>query len=253
MSLIVSLKRLLNQQSCDAIIMISRSRHNPRSRCAWLTGPEPRSGYARTSFGIDATAEATILWCNLWKSWTPELTSEFSHAHLTILTQGGMPTASRPCKPKKCKTTKNISIFFRAKPKSGEKKSNISKMGGWVGVVLGQVSDRDAQHRPLTRNATMVKKGGCRNYTFCPILMKKWVKIRHFPRFCGNIGVETIQIFQRPEKGQSKWRSICSGLHIHVVSLNPKDLINNNPTLVQIMIWRHTDDRPLYNTNDGLV
>ena len=34
-----------------------------------------------------------------------------------------------------------------------------------------QVSDRDAPHRPSTRNATRVKKGG-RNYTFCPILMK---------------------------------------------------------------------------------
>ena len=37
--------------------------------------------------------------------------------------------------------------------------------------VLGQVSDRDAPHRPSTRNATRVKKGG-RNYTFCLILMK---------------------------------------------------------------------------------
>ena len=107
--------------------------------------------------------------------------SEFSHAHLTILTQGGMPTASRPCKSKKCKTTKNISIFCRAKPKSGEKKSNISKMGGWVGVVLGQVSDRDAQHRPLTRNATMVKKKG------------------------GGGGVETIHLPNFNEKKGSKY------------------------------------------------
>ena len=36
---------------------------------------------------------------------------------------------------------------------------------------LGQVSDREAPHRPSTRNATRVKKGG-RNYTFYPILMK---------------------------------------------------------------------------------
>ena len=63
---------------------ISRSRRNPRSRCAWLTGSEPRWGYARTSFGVDAAAEVTISKCNLWKSWTLELTSEFSHAHLTI-------------------------------------------------------------------------------------------------------------------------------------------------------------------------
>ena len=47
-----------------------RSRRNPPSRCAWLTGPEPRWGYARTSFGVDAAAEVTISKCNLWKSWT---------------------------------------------------------------------------------------------------------------------------------------------------------------------------------------
>ena len=39
------------------------------------------------------------------------------------------------------------------------------------GGVLGQVSDRDAPHRPSTRNATRVIKGG-RNYRFCPIFMK---------------------------------------------------------------------------------
>ena len=66
------------------IYYITRSRRNPRSRCAWLTGLEPRWGYARTSFGVDAAAEVTISKCNLWKSWTLELTSEFSHAHLTI-------------------------------------------------------------------------------------------------------------------------------------------------------------------------
>ena len=39
------------------------------------------------------------------------------------------------------------------------------------GGLLGQVPDRDAQHRLSTRNATRVKKGG-RNYTFCLILMR---------------------------------------------------------------------------------
>ena len=63
---------------------VIRSRRNPRSRCAWLTVPELRCGYARTSFGIDTAAEVTISKCNLWKSWTLELASEFSHAHLTI-------------------------------------------------------------------------------------------------------------------------------------------------------------------------
>ena len=72
-------------------VLVIRSRRNPRSRCAWLTGPEPRSGYARTSFGIDAAAEVTISKCNLWKSWTLKLTSEFSHAYVTILAQCGIP------------------------------------------------------------------------------------------------------------------------------------------------------------------
>ena len=84
-------------------------------------------------------------------------------------------------------------------------------MGGWGGG-LGWVSDRDAQHHPLTRNATKGQKGD-RNYAFSHILTKKiGVEIRHFPHFCSNIGVETIHIFKRPEKGRSKWRSICSNL-----------------------------------------
>ena len=36
--------------------------------------------------------------------------------------------------------------------------------GGGGGGVLGQVLDRDAQHRPSTRNATRVKKGGSKLY-----------------------------------------------------------------------------------------
>ena len=49
------------------------------------------------------------------------------------------------------------------------------------GYSLGEVSDRDAPHRPSTRNATRVKRGG-RNFTFCPILMKNtgW---NTFPNF----------------------------------------------------------------------
>ena len=94
------------------------------------------------------------------------------------------------------------------------------------GGVLGQVSDRDAPHRPSTRNATRVKKGG-RNYTFCPILMKNrgqnttfssiLLKYRGqnttFSSFLLKYRVETLQIFQRPEKGGSKRRSIYSNLH----------------------------------------
>ena len=35
---------------------------------------------------------------------------------------------------------------------------------------MGGGVDRDTHHRPLTRNATTVKK--IKNYTFCPILIK---------------------------------------------------------------------------------
>ena len=33
------------------------------------------------------------------------------------------------------------------------------------------------------------------------------VKIRYFPHFCWNIGVETVEIFQRPEKGEKGGRN----------------------------------------------
>ena len=75
---------MLKEGRTDELRHVDRSRRNPRSRCAWLTGPEPHCGYARTSFGIDGAAEVTISKCNLWKSRTLELTSECSHAHLTI-------------------------------------------------------------------------------------------------------------------------------------------------------------------------
>ena len=55
------------------------------------------------------------------------------------------------------------------------------------------VLDMDAQHRLLTRNATKGQKGG-QNYTFC-----KTYRDKKF-HFCSNIGIETINIFQRPEK-----------------------------------------------------
>ena len=86
---------------------------------------------------------------------------------------------------------------------------------GWIarGGVLGWVLDRDAQHRPLTRNATKGEKKGVETIHFAKFWQKVGVEIRHFPHFCTKIGVETIQIFQRPIKGGSKWRSICSNLH----------------------------------------
>ena len=90
------------------------------------------------------------------------------------------------------------------------------------GGVLGWVLDRDAEHRLLTRNATKGEKRGVETIHFAKFWQKVGVEIRHFPHFCSKIGVETIQIFQRPEIGGSKWRSICSNLHR--VSTLPGDM-----------------------------
>ena len=51
------------------------------------------------------------------------------------------------------------------------------------------------------------------------------VEIRHFPHFCSNIGVETVQIFLKPEKVGSKWWSICS--NILIVSTPPGSTRNS--------------------------
>ena len=71
----------------------------------------------------------------------------------------------------------------------------------WRHLVTIPVSDRDAQHRPSSRNATRVKKRGVETIHFAQFLWKIGVEIWHFPHFCLNIRVESIQIFQRPEKG----------------------------------------------------
>ena len=52
------------------------------------------------------------------------------------------------------------------------------------GGVLGQFSDRDAPHRPSTRNATRVKKRGVETIHFAQFWWKIRVEIRHFPHFC---------------------------------------------------------------------
>ena len=94
------------------------------------------------------------------------------------------------------------------------------------GGVLGQVLDRDAPHRPSTRHAARVKKGG-RNYTFCPILMKNRGRNTTFSTFVlkyrgQNTTFSSFLLkyrgrnstnFQRPEKGGLKQRSIYSNLH----------------------------------------
>ena len=66
---------------------------------------------------------------------------------------------------------------------------------GWGWLVLGWVSYRDAQHLPLTRNATKGQKkggGGGRNYTLCYILTKNRGLNTIFPHFCSKIGIETM-------------------------------------------------------------
>ena len=69
------------------------------------------------------------------------------------------------------------------------------------------------KHSPLTRNAAKGQKGG-RIYKFWQILTKNRDRNTTFSSIlCSNIGVETIQIFQRPEKRGTKWRSMCSTLH----------------------------------------
>ena len=54
--------------------------------------------------------------------------------------------------------------------------------GGGGGGILGQVSDRDAPHRPSTRNATRVKKG-VETIHFAQFWWKIGVEVRHFPHF----------------------------------------------------------------------
>ena len=76
----------------------------------------------------------------------------------------------------------------------------VGEVEGWGWGVLGQVLDRGAYHHPSTRNATRIKKG-VETIHFAQLKWKIGFEIRHFPHFCYNIGVETIQIFQRPEKG----------------------------------------------------
>ena len=54
--------------------------------------------------------------------------SEFSHAHSTILAQCGMLAVFvKTMQVEEMQNYKNISIFCRGKPKSGEKKQDLKK------------------------------------------------------------------------------------------------------------------------------
>ena len=98
--------------------------------------------------------------------------------------------------------------------------------GGGGGGVLGKVSDRNASHRPSTRNTTRVKKGG-RNYKFCAILMKNKGRNTTFSSFLLKYSGQNTTFssfllkyrsrnytnFPETWKGGSKWRSIYSNHH----------------------------------------
>ena len=88
-------------------------------------------------------------------------------------------------------------------------------------------------------------KNGGPNYTFCQILPQNRGGIRYFPHFSSNIGVETIQIFQRPEKRGSKWRSICSNLHI-LSTLPGLSWSGDWPSVYKVH-WRHGVQGPGFN------
>ena len=108
--------------------------------CLWVQAliyqvkAQPRWGYARTSFGVDASTAVTILKCNLWKSWTLELTSEFSPHIWLFLAQCGMLAGfiKTMQAEEMQKYKKYISIFCRVKPKSGEKRKQLSKNHLWT-------------------------------------------------------------------------------------------------------------------------
>ena len=103
----------------------NRSRRNPRSRCAWLTGPDPRSGYARTSFGIDAAAEVTI-WFESVIYGNPEHSNwhqSFPTLIWLFLAQCGIPAGFiKTMQVEEMQNYKKYIICCGVKPKSGEKK-----------------------------------------------------------------------------------------------------------------------------------
>ena len=106
---------------------VSRSRRNPRSRCAWLT---------RTPFGVCANLLRDRCSCRSYnfkvlsmEPWALELTSEFSHAHLTIFSTVWdtcwfyQDHASR----RNAKLQKIYQYFVGQNRKVERKNSNISK------------------------------------------------------------------------------------------------------------------------------
>ena len=106
--------------SCGDFI---RSRRNPRPRCAWLTGPEPRSGMREPPSGsmqLQKLQFESVIYGN------PEHSNWHQSFPMHIwlfLAQCGIPAGFiKTMQVEEMQNTKNISIFCRVKPKSGEKK-----------------------------------------------------------------------------------------------------------------------------------
>ena len=111
----------LKNNRAPLLYYINRSRRNPRSRCAWLTGPEPRSG----SLQLQKLQFQSVIYGD------PEHSNwQFSHTHLTIFS-----TVWDTCwfyqdnaRRRNAKLQKKIPIFCRVKPKSGEKKTIFKRI-----------------------------------------------------------------------------------------------------------------------------
>ena len=82
-----------------------------------------------------------------------------------------------------------------------------------ISLALKQLWDRNAQYRPLTRNAIKGQKGESALYISSNFYKKRF-EIRHFLIFFSNIRVETIQIFQRPEKSGVEMMEHMSGMRL---------------------------------------
>ena len=103
--------------------------------------------------------------------------------------------------------------------------------GGQVlGCFLGMINT--ARWLEMLQRA---KKGG-RNCTCWEILTKNRGRNTSddiLPHFCSNIGVQTIEIFQRPEKGELKWRSIC--INLQRVRTLPGSVLYSQGILLSLM------------------
>ena len=94
--------------------------------------------------------------------------------------------------------------------------------GGGGGSLLGQVSDRDAQHRLLTRN-----KGQERGWN--DEKWKIWVEIRHFPHICELLG--TVLIICLSSSYVNHWRECFA--HVYLLTMFRESCSNrSNYTIV---------------------